>query len=233
MNKHLDSSSVFYSLTFLSRVLLMKPYISRYTRLFCFAALITAALPGTSALAMETIEKPTTADLGIRLGMYHEGDRLPLRSKSSDETLPNTKNYSALAGVRYVVTTKKVGNLSAEIGYVYRSEQLLQSYSFVEMKKRIESSASLYAEARWGTKGLLLVPNLEFSLGANVGGEKVEQGTVPVRFMGGFTYKVGGITSVYTGLQYVMHMNVKSPVSPSLVNGKGISRYVVGVEFAI
>ncbi len=153
--------------------------------------------------------------------------------KTDDVATQSARSYSALAGVRYVVTTKKLGNFSAEVGYAYRSEQLVHSYNFAEMKKRIGDYSSLYAEARWGTNGLLLVQNLGFSLGASIGGEKVDQGTMPVRFMGGFTYKVGGITSIYAGLQYVTHLQSVSPVSFSLEDYKGVSKYVVGVEFAV
>ncbi|AAV86621.1 hypothetical protein [Anaplasma marginale] len=212
----------------------MTSYITRRARLFCYAALTTIALPCMSASATESGEGSATADLGIRLGMYSEGERFPLQSQKTDDVATqNARSYSALAGVRYVVTTKKLGNFSAEVGYAYRSEQLVHSYNFAEMKKRIGDYSSLYAEARWGTNGLLLVQNLGFSLGASIGGEKVDQGTMPVRFMGGFTYKVGGITSIYAGLQYVTHLQSVSPVSFSLEDYKGVSKYVVGVEFAV
>ncbi|WP_238523240.1 hypothetical protein [Anaplasma centrale] len=187
-----------------------------------------------SASAMEAVEGAATADLGIRLGMYHEGDRLPLQSQEDgDVATQNVKNYSALAGVRYVITTKKLGDFSAEVGYAYRSKQLVHNYNFAAMKKHIGDYSSLYAEARWGTKGLLLVQNLGFSLGASIGGEKVDQGTMPLRFMGGFTYKVGSITSIYAGLQYVTRLQATSPISVSLADYKGVPRYVVGVEFAV
>ncbi|KAF2281877.1 hypothetical protein GH714_042701 [Hevea brasiliensis] len=162
----------------------MTSYITRRARLFCCAALTTIALTSMPAFAIEGGEGPATADLGIRLGMYHEGDRLPLQpQKDGGVATQGTKNYSALAGVRYVVTTKKLGNFSVEVGYAYRSEQLVHNYNFAEMKKRIGDYSSLYTEARWGTNGLLLVQNLGFSLGASIGGEKVDQGTMPVRFM--------------------------------------------------
>ncbi|MFV9921281.1 MAG: hypothetical protein AB8U72_01075 [Anaplasma ovis] len=233
MNKHLKSPLTFYSVPFFESIS-MTSYITRRARLFCCAALTTIALTSMPAFAIEGGEGPATADLGIRLGMYHEGDRLPLQpQKDSGVATQGTKNYSALAGVRYVVTTKKLGNFSVEVGYAYRSEQLVHNYNFAEMKKRIGDYSSLYTEARWGTNGLLLVQNLGFSLGASIGGEKVDQGTMPVRFMGGFTYKVGGITSIYAGLQYVTHLQSISPVSLSLEDYKGVPKYVVGVEFAV
>ncbi len=55
----------------------MTSYITRRARLFCCAALTTIALPCMSASATESSEGSATADLGIRLGMYSEGEKFP------------------------------------------------------------------------------------------------------------------------------------------------------------
>ncbi|MGN7661716.1 MAG: hypothetical protein ACTJLK_03780 [Anaplasma sp.] len=233
----------------------MKPRISKYVQSFCCTAFVTIILSSSvHATSMDNRdESESSADLGFRLGVYQEVPG-PKRQQSQKAELAKfaepqkvaeavvaalqsanaqpDKSYTALAGVRYLVTTQKLGNFSAELGYAYRSERL--TYSFSDIKQKMKSYSSPYAEARWGTsRGLLLVRDLEFSVGTNIGGEKIENGSLPIRVMGGLRYRVAGIASIYAGMQYVTHFKATSPLESIKNDNAWSSRYVLGIEFSM
>ncbi|MGN7678241.1 MAG: hypothetical protein ACTJLL_00570 [Anaplasma sp.] len=233
----------------------MESRISKYVQSFCctaFAATILSSSTYATSVDNKN-ESESSADLGFRLGVYQEVPVLKWQQSQKAElakfaesskaaeavvsALQSThahsdKSYTALAGVRYLVTTQKLGSFSAELGYAYRSARL--TYNLSDIKQKMKSSSSPYAEARWGTsRGLLLVRDLEFSVGTNIGGEKIEDGSLPIRIMGGLRYKVAGIASIYAGMQYITHFKATSPLESIKNKNAWSSKYVLGIEFSM
>ncbi|WP_249548654.1 hypothetical protein [Anaplasma phagocytophilum] len=159
----------------------------------------------------------TKADLRFCFGIYKDGSEYLLhlfktkkKQSSSDTSETSTpknehenkanvvhKNYSALAGISYVISTPSLGNFAAGVGYSYRVTKL-EFASFQETKEKIKRDSLPYAELFWEKNGILLLESLAFRVGSRI---SIDKGNgVPCSINFGIKYKIGSITSLYAGV---------------------------------
>ncbi|QJC27627.1 hypothetical protein ANPL_02830 [Anaplasma platys] len=212
----------------------------------CFAAVLTifSIFSCNTAFAVGRFSLPDLkADLRFRLGLYREEELKSsalkgLLKKSGEDAsvsvvknprsfLNNKGNYAALADVTYLLNARVLGNFGAAIGYLYKSGVTEQN-PLDDIKNKVKSLSLPYVELSWEKGGILFIESMTFKSGAMmvIGGSEKGKG-FPLFFSSGLSYRIGGMTSFYLGMQFPTHF-------PSFKKeGENNLKLVFGIEFAL
>lgn len=184
------------------------------------------------------------ADIRLRLGIYREeglkssaiadllkkkkeGDATGSHGVANPRILLNDKgNYAALVDITYLLNAQMLGNFGTAVGYSYRSEVAEQN-PLTNIKYKVKALSLPYAELSWEKSGILFIEKMTFRSCATVLGKKEKGKGLPLHFSAGLAYKIGGMTSIYAGMQFLTHF-------PSFqTEEKDNLKAVLGMEFAL